>query len=156
MDSYLASAVLILILLGALYYIISPFLSEKKELNGEPAADQTVALKLRKVDLYKQIKEAEFERDMGFINENDSTRTKTELVSEVAGVMAELDNSSGNLTSPGKTGESPACPSCGTIIEAGASFCTQCGTAVGNTCPDCGTLVMPGDRFCASCGRGLL
>jgi len=50
------------------------------------------------------------------------------------------------------------CPSCGTTLPDGASFCKHCGTALEQTCPECGTSVPGTANFCPNCraelGRG--
>ena len=46
------------------------------------------------------------------------------------------------------------CHSCGAALDPAANFCTQCGTAVGNTfCPSCGEPFERDDAFCAHCGH---
>ena len=155
MDTLLAPAALFLIFLVATYYVLVPFLSAKVGPIGENTADRTTALELRKVNLFKQIREAEFEREMGLINEEDFDRTKADLVAEVAEVMRELEGMPGDQAPPEIGAAVSGCPNCATPIVPGARFCNQCGTAVGDACPGCGATVSPGDRFCASCGRGL-
>ena len=156
MDPLPTLATLFLIFLVATYYVLVPFLSAKVEPVGEDTADRTIALELRKVNLFKQIREAEFEQEMGLVDEEDFNRTKADLVAEVAEVMRELDGMTRNQAPPENGAAASGCPNCGTPIVPGARFCTQCGTAVGDACPGCGATVSPGDRFCASCGRGLL
>ncbi len=156
MDTLLPLVVLILVAIGPAYYVLVPFRSGKVEAAGEEAATRATALELRKVNLYKQIREVEFEREMGLVNDEDFDRTKADLVAEVAEVMRELEGMPGDQIPPENGAAASGCPNCGTPIVPGARFCTQCGTAVGDACPGCGATVLPGDRFCASCGRGLL
>lgn len=159
MDTLPALATLFLIFLVATYYVLVPFLSAKVEPVGEDAADRTTALELRKVNLFKQIREAEFEREMGLINDEDFDRTKADLVAEVAEIMRELEGMPGNQAPPENGAAASGCPSCGTPIAPGAGFCTHCGAAVAPPtagCPGCGATVSPGDRFCDGCGRDLL
>lgn len=49
-----------------------------------------------------------------------------------------------------------ACTKCGGVLNAGAKFCTSCGTAVvqPDVCPNCGVPRGPG-RFCGHCGTEL-
>lgn len=62
------------------------------------------------------------------------------------------------------------CPSCGTELDADASFCSSCGEDVSeydptsedeaaedelSECPSCGNDVGPTDSFCADCGENL-
>ncbi len=46
------------------------------------------------------------------------------------------------------------CTNCGTVLNAGAKFCPECGTKVITACPKCGTLTN-GTKFCPECGEKL-
>ena len=174
MDTLLPLVVLILVAIGPAYYVLVPFVSEKVAAVGEDAATRATALELRKVNLYKQIREVEFEREMGLVGQEDFDRTQADLLAEVTQVMRQLEGGPGERVPPEgpsspsgcrtsrRTGPASApakqlvCPDCGVSIGPGTRFCNSCGTAVGDTCPGCGVVVRSGDRFCASCGRGLL
>jgi hypothetical protein len=160
MDVYLAPVLLFLLFIGTVYYVLVPFLSAKVVAMGAESATHTTALELRKVSLYKQIREAEFEREMRLINDEDFQRTRSDLLSEIAEVVRQLEGPPGERETSARTTSdalhSPACSNCQESLEPGARFCTRCGSEVGNTCPQCGVPVSTGDRFCTSCGRGLL
>lgn len=47
------------------------------------------------------------------------------------------------------------CPNCGSVLEDGASFCTNCGKAL-NRCPQCGAVLQNGVKFCTECGAKVL
>jgi class 3 adenylate cyclase/tetratricopeptide (TPR) repeat protein len=47
------------------------------------------------------------------------------------------------------------CPSCGTQNEAGARFCMECATALGQVCPNCGKANQPSAKFCSECATPL-
>ncbi|WP_144921088.1 zinc ribbon domain-containing protein [Halorubrum salsamenti] len=54
-------------------------------------------------------------------------------------------------------GPPTACPSCGEAVPAGASFCPDCGTDLGDPsdpayCAACGERFDDDDRFCSNCG----
>ena len=54
------------------------------------------------------------------------------------------------------TGRSQYCPECGTPLNPGAKFCSECGFRLEtNTCPGCGGAIKPGMKFCPECGRSL-
>ena len=46
------------------------------------------------------------------------------------------------------------CPNCETANPPNASFCLECGSALGG-CPTCGAAVIPGAKFCSNCGTNL-
>lgn len=72
---------------------------------------------------------------------------------------------------PSVTGDATfACPSCGEVLQASASFCSSCGEDVSDypkqddadddgddvdTCPDCGAQLSGGEAFCSQCGADI-
>ena len=134
MDTLLPLVVLILIAIGPAYYVLVPFVSEEVAAVGEEAATRTTELELRKVNLYRQIREVEFEREMGLIDEEDFDRTRADLLAEVAQVMRQLEGAPGDQ----RPLEAPVLAAAEELV-----------------CPGCSTPVQSNDRFCASCGRGL-
>ena len=160
MDALLAPLLLLMVFAGGTYYMLVPFLSAPVIATGDDTAIKVTSLELRKVNLYEQLREAEFEREMGLINDEDFDRTRADLLTETAQVIRELDQSAPGQAVIAPPVTSPAsglaCPSCAESLEPGARFCSHCGTEVGADCPSCGGVVAPGDRFCVTCGRGLL
>lgn len=61
----------------------------------------------------------------------------------------------------GRQDDQRACPSCGTMQEAGNKFCVRCGQKLmvdrqrEKFCPHCGVKVMEGMLFCGECGTKL-
>ena len=170
MDSLVAPLLLFALFSGVVYFVFKPFLGPAVLATGDERATATVALELRKISLYKQLREAEFEQQMGIVDESDFTRIRGELMEEVATVMQAAK--AGSEKSPGE-GEAAGvalslsngaaavavaetCPSCDAGIEPEARFCSHCGTELGAGCPSCGARVQPQDHFCGHCGRGLV
>ncbi len=63
-------------------------------------------------------------------------------------------------TDGGETGETATekaqvCPQCHAPVQAGAKFCSNCGTKLIQVCPGCGKVVAPGSKFCSECGCAL-
>ncbi len=153
MESFLPPLFLFIIFVSASYYVLIPFFSEVSiPQGGEPIV---TGLQLRKINLYRQLREIEFEHEMGITDLEDFERSRGDILKETKSVIAALDQ--------GMTSESPmieeattACPNCSKDIAQDSLFCGQCGTSLGQPCPSCSETVKHGDRFCASCGRGLI
>jgi class 3 adenylate cyclase/tetratricopeptide (TPR) repeat protein len=47
------------------------------------------------------------------------------------------------------------CPNCATENEAGARFCMECATPLGQICPSCGKANQPSAKFCSECATPL-
>jgi hypothetical protein len=48
------------------------------------------------------------------------------------------------------------CTKCGSLVQAGDKFCSQCGAPAGSQyCPNCGKQITPGAVFCSNCGKNL-
>lgn len=159
MDTLVAPVALLIIFVVTTYYVLVPFLSEVTYSTGSEEYTRYTALELRKVNLYKQLREAEFEREMGLTDTEDYDRTRNDLMGEVAEVIRELEGNSNGPESGLQIGPGAAlssCPKCQAELDEGVRFCAQCGTQVGQLCPKCGAQTQDGDRFCAACGRGLL
>lgn len=160
MDTFLAPTLLFIIFTGTIYYVLVPFLSAGVMAVNDTTDTLATALELRKINLYKQIREVEFEREMGLTDQEDFERSRVDLVTEAAEVLRDIEG----LPSTSSDVEEPPialvatsnCPSCQTLVESGTRFCTHCGTELGSSCPQCGVATPHGDRFCTSCGRGLL
>lgn len=79
----------------------------------------------------------------------------------VIGVTANGTVESGTAgTDGGETGETAiekaqVCPQCHAPVQAGAKFCSNCGTKLIQVCPECGKVVAPGSKFCSECGCAL-
>ena len=160
MDTVIAPIFLFLIFTGAAYYVLEPFLAQP--LLVAETDDETIgtALELRKISLYKQIRETEFEHEIGMTAREDFERTRQELVVEAAEVWQTIEGSSVEAQPVALDMPPPvvglSCPNCGTPAGLEARFCADCGSALGKVCSQCGTQAGQGDRFCNACGRGLV
>ncbi len=160
MDTIIAPIILFLIFTGAAYYVLEPFLAQPVMATENDRETVGTALELRKISLYKQIRETEFEHEIGMTDQEDFERTRKELVVEAAGVLQTLEGSPAE-PKPAAPGPPPpvpglSCPDCGTPAGPEARFCADCGAALGKVCPQCGGQAGLGDRFCSTCGRGLV
>ncbi len=154
MEHLIAPLLLFLAFTSAAYYILLPFLTVTGPVT-ENASVESNALQLRKMSLYKQIREAEFDQEMGLIDSEDYERTRTDLLAETAVVIHRLEGGSDPVQTTALHTQ-PTCPNCDDPITPGVKFCSNCGSQLAASCPQCGSSTVPGDRFCSSCGRGLL
>lgn len=159
MEALLSVILLILIFIGSAYYVINPLLSEKVLLADGEIDSKAKVLELRKVSLYKQLRDVEFEKEMGLVEAEDFVRVKADLLSEVAEVMQQIEGKPSNSNQREHLSIDAEikliCPECHASIELGARFCSHCGLKLANACPHCGAVTSPSDRFCATCGRRL-
>lgn len=73
--------------------------------------------------------------------------------SETAGT--ETAGADGGETGEAATEKVQVCPQCQASVQAGAKFCSNCGTKLIQVCPGCGKVVAPGSKFCSECGCAL-
>ncbi len=94
----------------------------------------------RKAAIYENLRDLQFEYRVGKLSETDYQKTKHDLQSELAAVLAEVDRVSAALAgrapepfqavSPEPAKPTPTdliCPSCGAKFEKQLKFCGECG-----------------------------
>jgi NADH pyrophosphatase NudC (nudix superfamily) len=105
------------------------------------SADPFAHLDERKAAIYENLRDLQFEYRVGKLSEIDYQKTKHDLQSELAAVLAEVDRVSAALAGrtpddrsrrcalapvkPESTGL--VCPSCGAKFEKQLKFCGECG-----------------------------
>jgi len=143
----------ILIILGAFFYIFKPIYDDRYRKHLEDAEGNTVKYDYflrKKSSLTTNMKDLEFEYQMGKVSEEDYQTLRQEYIEEkgiIEREMAVLDNVISieaaieqDIAERLKTGEieestpsqsvqkqSRFCPYCGTAIPAASVFCHQCG-----------------------------
>lgn len=76
-------------------------------------------------------------------------------VSGIGTAGTETAGADGGETGEAATGKVQVCPQCQASVQAGAKFCSNCGTKLIQVCPGCGKVVAPGSKFCSECGCAL-
>jgi hypothetical protein len=88
-------------------------------------------LEVRKSQIYENLRDLQFEYRLGKLSDADYQRTKLELQSELAGVLAEIDRiKGGEKPKPVKSELGKVCPHCGAKFEKPLKFCGECGKAM--------------------------
>ena len=138
---------LFLIFISAIYFSVHTFFTKESNVLTQ---DENLKIKTQKrqlVNLFKQIRETEFEHDMGIIADEDFERTRNELKSE-ASKLIENDVTEKNFKS---------CPNCNSKIYEIDKFCGDCGFDLlnkinDNICKKCNMELSENDKFCSQCG----
>ncbi|MEL6178321.1 MAG: zinc-ribbon domain-containing protein [Myxococcota bacterium] len=154
-----------------------------------------------KARLLRDIKELEFDHQMGHLSDKDYTQLRKRLERKTIRIMKKLDTIHGDadygatidhglgerfgiyfddhaaedaaeaasppakpeadgvdeashkVAPPEEDGEKrQICPGCGWSMDAEASFCSQCGTALSRDCGACGAKLSLDAQFCEQCG----
>ena len=139
---------LFLIFISAFYFTIHPLFSQKSyKIDSETNQTETTK-KRRLINLFKQIRETEFEHEMGITAEVDFNRTRDELKFE-AGKLLENVKQSKHL-------DNINCKRCNCENEILNKFCLNCGTNLKKLeCPKCQTELKKSDKFCSQCGTSI-
>jgi len=88
----------------------------------------------RKMAIYENLRDLQFEYRVGKLSDEDYQQTKKDLQKELAGVLAEVDRIKLQLTSNGavpapapKPADPLTCPHCGAKFQEALKFCGECG-----------------------------
>lgn len=130
------TAVAVLIVLGALLFT----LYVRKENIPEPEPVSPVRhLEDRKQAIYDNLRDLQFEYRLGKLSDEDYQQTKQALQRELAGVLAEIEETVKRLgmkavpVPPAPKAPSPSstvCPHCGAAFPQRLKFCGECGRAI--------------------------
>lgn len=152
-----------LVFSGVLSFIINPLLKGSLGTVGV-TDDLTVKnLEQEKFNVYAQIKEADFEYEMGKLSYRDYRYQRQELMQKAAEIIDEIEthiNHTSQIsdTSSLSPSQDSGCPECASPVKTDAKFCAICGTQLGihDLCSECGAENPKGSKFCGHCGEGLV
>ncbi len=161
-----------LVALATLYLVLEPLFRtapvghavDESELFHDVEEDESP-----KVRALLALKEIEFDRATGKLSDEDYLLLKRQYSNRVLEALdGEAGVARGKQAGADRVEEiilearqhraaQPSCPVCGPRPEAGAMFCSKCGSklsAAGDSgsCPSCGSILEPGAKFCGSCG----
>jgi hypothetical protein len=132
---YLAAAILItLVILGFTLLI------RTKDLPEPVPVSPYHHLEVRKASIYENLRDLQFEYRVGKLSDDDYQRTKLELQSQLAGVLAEIDKikqtegaapNAVKAKSAGRRSDAAkVCPHCSAKFEKPLKFCGECGKSM--------------------------
>lgn len=98
------------------------------------AAEVLPPLERQKLEAYAAIKEAEFDRRMGKLSEDDFTALTQRYRQQALAAMAAIEQARRAADAPRRSARSAPvrfvfCPSCGERLAPRANFCSACGRA---------------------------
>jgi hypothetical protein len=121
--TFLIAAVILTLLVLFLTFRI-----RAKDLPEPIVPSPTHHLETRKAAIYENLRDLNFEYRVGKLSDVDYQRTKAELQTQLAGVLAEIDQI---LKSPApavkKAADPKVCPHCGAKFDKALKFCGECG-----------------------------
>ena len=123
-----------LIVAGAVFLT---FGVSEKDLPQPDAESPVQHLEERKAQIYENLRDLQFEYRVGKLSDEDYQKTKTELQTELAKVMAQIDQTLGAApvsakAQPAATAPEPGtlCPHCNAKFDKPLKFCGECGKAM--------------------------
>ena len=135
---------LFLIFISTIYYTVHPLFSDKVFSQNEKSNQKEVTRKRQLVNLFKQIRETEYEHDMGIIADEDFERTRDELKEEASSL---LENNESKL-------QLINCEKCDAPTDPNDKFCGSYGEDLcKKNCSNCNLKLNEGHKFCSQCGN---
>ena len=135
--------ILIMILLATVVYILQPYWRKRAVVNSGSGNGQLIDLVEKRDCLLAQIKELEFDHEVGKVSAEDFAEINARYRTETIDILRRIDGRSGNNRPAQKLEEELG--QLRSQRKKGMKFCGQCGNSVGKQ-----------DRFCLDCGHPLL
>ncbi|MBW2622914.1 MAG: zinc ribbon domain-containing protein [Deltaproteobacteria bacterium] len=140
------SAVMIVLIVGAGYWIVSPLL---RAVRPDDASDSRRDEELQQLEVGKEgilatIKELEFDLNMGKISDEDYEELKEQYKNEAVGLIREIDELKTGTKKPVKNIDKKLEREIRSLRKKPGLFCAQCGAPASLD-----------DKFCAKCGERL-
>jgi hypothetical protein len=103
-----------------------------KDVQQIAPASPTADLEGRRATIRENLNDLQFEYQVGKLSEADYHRTRHDLLTELARVMAEIDRGgkapvAAPVVRAAVAAAAPACPRCGASFDKPLKFCGECG-----------------------------
>jgi hypothetical protein len=129
----------ILLVLGVILFTLTV---RAKDIPPPEPESPVKHLEERKVRIYDNLRDLQFEYRVGKLSDADYQRTKTDLQKELAETLAEIDAIQGKAAPAVKSAAAPevsvpaaakgtVCPHCQARFEKALKFCGECGKPMG-------------------------
>ena len=102
----------------------------KQDLPAETPVSPFQHLEERKAQIYENLRDLQFEFRVGKLSDTDYQKTKSELQTELAKVMAAIDQHRGSAPPPPAVPspvQANVCPHCNARFDRVLKFCGECG-----------------------------
>jgi hypothetical protein len=122
--------VAVLVAIGAMLFTL---LIRPQDVPEAPPVSPTAHLEERKVQIYENLRDLQFEFRVGKLSDADYQKTKLDLQRELAKVLAEIDTIQpvkAAAPPPKPKRDSKTCPHCGAKFPQPLKFCGECGKAM--------------------------
>jgi hypothetical protein len=125
---FLAAAAVLTLGIFAFIILIRP-----KDLPQAPPVSPTHHLEVRKAAIYENLRDLQFEYRVGKLSDQDYQRTKTELQTQLAGVLGEIEAIEQGAPKAKPAASKPSsqtatvCPHCAAKFPKPLKFCGECG-----------------------------
>ncbi len=131
----MATVIGIILTLVSAIYVALPFLRPMDSREGGPAAtpEERERWERYKAEAYATIKEAEFDREMGKLSEQDFRIVRDKYAAQALEAIVALDQRNAGPVVQAAGDKPPRvayCPRCGHAVGASANFCGACGVSL--------------------------
>src|SRR5579863_1256264 len=126
----------------ALGTILFTLLVRAKDVPEAPPVSPTAHLEQRKAQIYENLRDLQFEFRVGKLSDADYQKTKLDLQSELAKVLAEIDS----IQPPPAPAKPAQAKAAATVVQPKPD---------GKTCPHCGAKFPQPMKFCGECGKAM-
>ncbi len=134
----------VLVVAAALLFTL---LIRDKDIPEAPPPSPVAHLEERKAQIYENLRDLQFEYRTGKLSDADYQITKTGLQTELARVLAEIDDIQR---------QRPAQATAAAVASPAAAASPRKTTEAARSCPHCGAQFAQSLRFCGECGKPMI
>jgi NADH pyrophosphatase NudC (nudix superfamily) len=134
-----------------------------QDIEEEVVASPTEALEARKVQIYENLRDLQFEYRVGKFSEADYQKSKSELQKELERVIKQIEVAESDVPAVAAAAAATyTCPHCQHTSDQKLKFCGECGKPMSGetdtppavpTCAKCGATFDREMKFCGECGE---